>query len=110
MGKTEYGITGLLYYPLVAILAYFDYGRTVTAILAGLLLAIILTLTVLLSLIPFAGIFLQALAEKWVIDWWGGFVHLPTDTITVAVAFWLPVIGGAIICVVTSLLVIAKLR
>ena len=110
MEKTEYGITGLLYYPLVAILAYFDYGRTVTAVLAGLLLAIILTLTVLLSLIPFGGVILQVLAERWVIDWWGGFVHLPTDTITVAVAFWLPVIGGAIICVVTSLLAIAKLR
>jgi hypothetical protein len=111
MGKeTEYGITGLLYYSLVAILAYFDYGRTVTAVLAGLLLAIILTFTVLLSIIPFGGVFLQALVERWAIDWWGGFVHLPTDTVAVAVAFWLPVIWGAIICVASSLLVIAKLR
>ena len=108
--RTEYGITGLLYYLLIMVLAYFDYGRTVTAALAGLLLAIVLTLTVLLSLIPFVGIFLQVLAEMSVIGWWGVFVHLPTDTTTVAVAFWLPIVGGAIICSVMSLLVIAKLR
>jgi len=110
MEKTGYGIMNtIIYYALIMLLAYFDY-HGIAGALAGLLLAIVTSFAILIAVIPFGGVFLEALVEMWIIRWWGGFVHLPTNTLTVTVVFWFSVALGAVFCVLASLIILARLR
>jgi len=95
---------------LIATLAYFEYGRSVDALFAGLLLAVLLEITVLIALIPFIGFIVYLFIINTVLNWFSTFTGFPNTGLTITVAFWLTVIGAAIINLVTTLLTVLYLK
>jgi hypothetical protein len=111
MGKKSAGIgMPILYLMLIAVLAYFEYGKTLDALLAGLLLAVLFTIASLLALIPFAGFVVYLFAIHMVLDWFATFTGFPNTGLTVTVAYWLSIIGALIINLVITLLLVLYLR
>jgi len=60
-------------FPLIptifAIIAYFMYGKSLDAALAVFLLDILWSLTFIVAVIPFVGIFLYYYVIKWIFGW-----------------------------------------
>lgn len=100
----------ILYLVLVATLAYFEYGRTLDAALAGLLLAVLFEITAVVALIPFGGLIAYWFIINAILDWYTTFTGFPNSGLTISVAFWLGVIGAAIINVAISLLIVLYLK
>jgi hypothetical protein len=100
----------ILYLILIAMLAYFEYGRSVDAVFAGLLLAVLLEIAVLIALIPFVGLIAYLFIINTVLNWFSTFTGFPNTGLTITVAFWLTVIGAAIINLVTTLLTVLYLK
>jgi hypothetical protein len=98
-----------VYMVVVAVMSYFDYHIGFGAAVAGLLLATVLLPTVLLSIIPFAGTFIQAAVSLKLIEWWSHVTGLPANMLTVAVAFWPAVLAGSAICFASTLLLLIRL-
>jgi hypothetical protein len=72
--------------------------------LAGFLLASVLLALLTLAAIPFAGVFAQAAVVSIVIK----FTNLPTDSFTVALAYWATVAVDAFICFAASVLAVNR--
>jgi hypothetical protein len=75
---------------------------------AGFLLASVLLALLTLAAIPFAGVFAQAAVASIVISRWGKFTNLPTDSFTVALAYWATVAVDAFICFAASVLAVNR--
>jgi hypothetical protein len=76
--------------------------------LAGFLLASVLLALLTLAAIPFARVFAQAAVASIVISRWGKFTNLPTDSFTVALAYWATVAVDAFICFAASVLAVNR--
>lgn len=107
MGSKSLGIP-ILYILLVAVVSYFEYGRTFDAFLGGLLLAVLFAVLSLIGLVPFVGIPLYILAAGPALQWFSGFTGLPTTGLTVSIAYWLSLISAAILNI-AALLIVYKL-
>jgi riboflavin transporter FmnP len=104
MGSKNLGIP-ILYILLVAVVSYFEYGRTFDAFLGGLLLAVLFAVLSLIGLVPFVGIPLYILAAGPVLQWFSGLTGLPTTGLTVSIAYWLSLISAVILNIAASLIV-----
>ncbi len=100
----------ILYLILISTLAYFEYGRTLDAVLGGLLLAVLFEITAVVALIPFGGLVAYWFIINAMLEWFAAFTGFPSSGLTVTVAFWLATIGAAIINIVITLLVILYLK
>jgi len=100
----------ILYIILIAMFTYFEYGRSVDALFAGLLLAVLFEIAVLIALIPFIGFIVYLFIINTVLNWFSTFTGFPNTGLTITVAFWLGVIGAAIINLVTTLLTVLYLK
>ncbi len=99
----------ILYLILVSVLAYFEYGRSLDAILAGLLLAVMFTIASLIAFIPFVGFVIYLFVVHTMLGWFVEFTGFPSG-LTVTVAYWLSVVGALIINLAMSLLVVLYLK
>ncbi len=101
---------GVFFYTVVIVSAYFEYSNSigVGAALAGFLLASVLLALLTLAAIPFARVFAQAAVASIVISRWGKFTNLPTDSFTVALAYWATVVVDAFICFAASVLAVNR--
>ena len=100
----------ILYLILVATLAYFEYGRSLDAMLAGLLLAVVFTIITLIAAIPFVGFIIYLFVVFMMLDWFIMFTGFPSSGLTVTVAFWLATIGAAIINLAVTILIVLYLK
>ncbi len=100
----------VLYLLLIATLAYFEFGKTLDAALAGLLLAVMFTITSLIAFIPFVGFIIYLFVIHMLLDWFAVFTGFPTSGLTVTIAYWLAVAGAAVINVAISLLIVLYLK
>jgi hypothetical protein len=112
MGERKYTLGGvpIIYITLVAVLGFFEYGKTVDGLLGGLLLAIVLTLLSLVGFMPIIGIILYWWLSGLVINWWSSFTGLSNASLTVSVAYWFTFIGVIILNIAITLLLILFLR
>jgi hypothetical protein len=102
--------TPVIYVVLVAVLAYFEYGKTLDALLGGLLLAMLLAIVSLFGLVPFAGVLLYLLVADAALKWFSDFTGLPNTGLTVAVAFWLAAVGAVVLNIAVSLIAYKLIR
>ena len=100
----------ILYIILIATLAYFEYGRSVDALIAGLLLAVLLEIVALIAFIPFIGFIVYLFIINTVLNWFSTFTGFPNTGLTVSVAFWLGIVGAAVINLAVTLLAVLYLK
>ncbi len=96
----------VLYLLLIATLAYFEFGKTLDAVLAGLLLAVMFTIASLIAFIPFVGFVIYLFVVHTMLGWFAEFTGFPSSGLTVTVAYWFAVIGALVINLAISLLIV----
>jgi hypothetical protein len=90
-------------------LAYFEYGKSIDAAMAGLLLAVLFTVASLIALIPFAGFVIYLFVVHKMLGWFVEFTGFPSG-LTVTVAYWLATVGALLANLAMSLLVVLYLK
>ena len=86
------------------------YGKSVDALVGVAILAILMSLSLLLSIVPLIGFAAWALLTKFcIIPWVFSFSGL-YETWLISLMFWLGVVGGAIISVLLGIVALAAIR
>jgi len=94
---------------VAALFGYFVYNRTIAGALGAGLLCFILELSVLIAMVPFAGVFIQGFLDiTWLIPSILSMTGL-WDTWLVTLMLVIALIVGAIVTIVTSLMVLGRL-
>jgi len=102
------GAGGLSFFLLMAVLGYFVYGGT-GGFVAMFILTFAYTLSCLLALIPFIGVFAQGLIMFYLVNpWFFGFTGITATWLT-WFAFVVYVIVGILVTIITSAWALKKL-
>jgi hypothetical protein len=90
----------------VIVSAYFEYSNSIGV--GGLPPSLCPFGASTLAAISFAGVFAQAAVASIGIGRWGKFTNLPTDSFTVALAYWATVAVDTFICFAASVLAVNR--
>ena len=108
--KTSISIGSPIFYLVLFVgLGYFVYGRDVSSLIAIVVLAVLMSIALALSFIPFLGFVVYGLVAKFAIIPWVFAATGLYDTWLISVMFWLGIALGGVLSILFGIVLLAVL-